>query len=63
MLKANFQERRDIREWVDAEQALNTAYHERQASTPYHHVRAGAVDKILNLDFVDRSRLESGHTR
>ena len=34
------EERRDIREWVDAvrvvQWALNTAYRERYASTPYH---------------------------
>ena len=48
-LKAILQERRDVREWVDVvpgvQWALNTAYRERYASTPYH-VMFGRVPLI-----------------
>ena len=64
------EERRDIREWVDVvpavQWALNTAYPERYASTPYHVLFGRApLPSLLTLALStrDRRRLESGCTR
>ena len=72
-LKALLQEeRRDIREWMDMVPAVHGASgpvnseHDLPREIRKHtvpHVRAGAVDKFLNLGFVDRKRLGSGCTR
>ena len=64
-LKAILQEeRRDIREWVSVvpavQWALNTAYRERYASTPYHVMFGWApLTSFSTLGFVDRWKVDA----
>ena len=69
VLKAILQERRDVREWMDVvpavRWALNMAYRERHANTPYHVMfrRAPLTSFSTLASSTGEDWMESGCTR